>query len=648
MLGEVAECLHLPLSHPMRVPSQLNLRRPLFDQQIQLTSDSRKSMKQGSAHAVHAIRFMENFAQQCLDMAQSILGQNLGSISDQGNVSPVASEASRPDEPGHAALAIGEYYRATGESTLGEFDLIDLSARCITAQAFADEHYENGLAYAALGLLSYGSAKDRNPVWERLLDPTREQLDKRLLERGDYQNHFQSFNIAKAVTRYSLGLSKKDETGRLIDRFLERIAERSTGGYFDDAGKSEGVLGGSFDIYGVMSFVFIRQALQLHGNIHLRDRKLPSLRTHAEKYLKLIPDLCRQDGTAFAFGRSIGAYGQLHCISLAMQALRDGWITETQRDTYTDAIRRMFMNFFVTYLDQEHGYLVIRDEERSTMSYHTTRMANFDAARYLCQWARLARATSGSAAPANPVPARKVARFINFDKSHKKEQGLFLYQDPDSGLALQLPLIGSAQQGMGTSDYLAFPHSPGVFDWPVEKYLPIMQPELTFGDKTIVPSFYGKNCTVSMGLRQSLVFKYDQPELITQDQVMVNGLGSCKVQWSFAGDKINCEFCFTVKQQVQLDRMRYILAIASPHSRYRVGTAQTLGQEGHRTQVLKDDFQAQWKDLETVTSDPSYRTYYGNLHYLQILERDRPLVMRPGVQYRIALEFRPDLAFADE
>ena len=43
----------------------------------------------------------------------------------------------------------------------------------------------------------------------------------------------------------------------------------------------------------------------------------------------------------------------------------------------------MFMNFFVTYLDQEHGYLVIRDEERSTVPYHTTRMANFDAARYL-------------------------------------------------------------------------------------------------------------------------------------------------------------------------------------------------------------------------------------------------------------------------
>ena len=591
---------------------------------------------------------MENFAHQCLDMAHSILGRNLGSISDQGTISPLTHENSRLDEPGHAALAIGEYYRATGETTLDDFDLIDLSARCITAQVFTKEPYENGLAYSALGLLSFGPAKDRNPVWERLLDPTREQLDKILLERSDYTNHFQVFNVAKAVTRYSLGLSKKDETGRLIDRFLERIEENSSSGYFDDTGGSSGSLGGAFDIYGVMSFVFIRQALQLHGNIHLRDRKLPSLRTHAEKYLKLIPDLCRPDGTAFAYGRSIGAYGQMHCISLAMQALRDGWISPPQRDLYTDAIRRMFMNFFATYLDQEHGYLVIRDEERNTVPYHTTRMANFDAARYLSQWARLARSIGGSAAPESTVPTRKTARFINFDKSHKKEQGLFVYQDPDSGLALQLPLIGSNPEHKDTADYLAFPHAPGVFDWPVDKYLPIMIPELTFGDNVVVPSFYGKNCTVSMGLRKSLVFKYDQPELITRDQKFVNGLGNCKVQWNFAGDKIACEFCFTVQQQTQLDRMRYILAIAAPHTRYRVATTPTLGPEGHRTNVVKDDFQARWKNLETVTSDPTYSTYYGKMHYLQILERDHPLVMRPGVQYRLALEFQPDLAFADE
>ena len=222
---------------------------------------------------------MENFADQCLDMAQSILGHNLESISEQGTISPVAGENSRLDEPGHAALAIGEYYRATNETTLGGHDLVDLTARCVTAQVFTEQEMENGLAYSALGLLSFGPAKDRNPVWERLLDPTREQLDKLLLERSDYDNHFQSFNIAKAVTRFSLGLSKKDETGRLIDRFLERIESSSSTGYFDDASGEAGKLSGAFDIYGVLSFVFIRQSLQLHSNLHLRERKLPSLRT---------------------------------------------------------------------------------------------------------------------------------------------------------------------------------------------------------------------------------------------------------------------------------------------------------------------------------------------------------------------------------
>lgn len=592
---------------------------------------------------------MESFADQCLDMAQSILGHNLESISEQGTISPVADEKSRLDEPGHVALALGEYYRATNQTTIESYDMVDLTARCITVQAFAEDAYENGLAYAALGLLSFGPAKDRNVVWERLLDPTREQLDKQLLERNDYFNHFQSFNIAKAVTRYSLGLSKKDETGRLIDRFLERIDANSSTGYFDDsASDGETASSGAFDIYGILSFVFIRQALQLHANINLRERKLPNLRAYSEKYLKLIPDLTRQDGSGFAFGRSIGVYGQMHCISLIMQALRDDWIPAQQQDLYKDTVRKLFMNFFATYLDQEHGYLVIRDNERSTVPYHTTRMANFDAVRYLCQWSRLARAIKDSATPSAPLPPRKVARFVCFDKSHKKEQGLFIYQDPDSGLGLQLPLIKSSEKGKNTSDYLAFPHSPGIFDWPVDKYLPVMMPELTFGDKVIVPSFYGKNCTTLMGLRNALVFKYDQPELITKDEKTVPGLGSCKVSWSFKGAAINCEFCFTVKQQVQLDRMRYMIAIAAPHSSHRVSTAFCLGEEGHRAQVVKDDFQAEWKDLDTVTEDPSYRTYFGNIHYLQTLERSHPLIMRPGIQYRLALSFDPDIVFADE
>lgn len=590
---------------------------------------------------------MENFADQCLDMAQSILGHNLESITDSGTIIPIKGENSRTDEAGHAALAIGEYYRATNEGKLRDYDLFELSARTISAQVSTPEASENGLAYCALGLLSFNPAKDRNPVWERLKNPTREHLDKQLLERSDYENHYQAFNIAKAVTRFTLGLSKKDETGRLIDRFLERIQTHSSNGYIDDAAGESSRLGGSFDIYGILSFIFIRQALQLHSNDNLRERKLPSLRTYSEKYLKLIPDLTRQDGVAWAYGRSLGAYGQIYCISLILQALRDGWISFDQRDLFIDTVRRLFMNFFTTYLDQDHGYLVIRDQERSAAPYHTTRMANFDAARYLCQWSRLARSTDGNASPSKTVPKRRVARFVSFDKTHRKEQGVFLYQDADSGLALQLPLIASSNLGKNTSDYLAFPHAPGIFDWPANKYLPVMQPELTFGNKVIVPSFYGKNCITTIGLRNALNFRYDQPELITKDEEIINGLGSCKVVWTFLKSKIGCEYSFSVKQQVTLDKLRYIIGTASPHSSYRMSTAICLGKKGHHTEITNNDFQASWKEREVVADNSDYRTYYGNMKYLQILERNRPLVMRPGTQYRIGFSFEPDITFAD-
>lgn len=586
---------------------------------------------------------MENFAAQCLDMARAILGQNLDSINADGTIQPIEGEQARADESGHAALAIGEFYRATGETQFSNFDLVDLAARCVTAQAFTEEEHENGLGYAALGILSFGPAKERNLVWERLLDPTRERLDKRMLARTDYDNHLQSFNVAKSVVRYSMGLSKKDETGKLIDRFLERAQSRSSAGFFDDSSE-ESPINGAFDIYGVMSLVFIRQSLQLHANIHLRDRKLPSLRTMAEKYLKLLPDLVRQDGLGWNYGRGVGAYGQMHCISLILQALRDGWIEPEKRGLYNDLLRRLFQFFFLTYMDQEHGFLVIRDHERDTQDAHTTRMANFDAARYLCQWSRLAKSIGGDL-KAQPSPARTGGRWVIFDKSNKKEQGLFIYQDAESGLHLHLPLL--ANNGLKNANSLAFPHCPGVFDWPVNKFLPILVPELTFGEHKIVPAFYGKKCVTGMGMRRSFYFRYEQPELITSEEKIVPGLGSCRVNWNFSGNTISSEFIFTVKSPIKCDKMRYVLAIGSPHSEKHLPGTFTLGANGLGCEVEHDDFQGQWQETEEVTNEPEYRGYWGNMHYIQTLLRDHPLQMRPGVQYRLKISFTPDVAMLE-
>ena len=585
---------------------------------------------------------MHSFSEQCLDMARSMLGHNLASIQPDGTVLPANDEASRPDEPGHVAYALGEYYRGTGETTLKGYDLIDLTARCVTAQMFTEPPAENGLAYAALGLLCFGPSKERNPVWERLVEETQVRIDKQLLHRSDYDNHWQAFNVAKAVARFSMGLSKKDETSRLIERLVDRVNQTSSAGFFDDSVHG---LGGNFNLYGVLTFVFIRSALQLHANSGVRDRKLPTLRTYVEKYIRMMPDLVRADGLGWAFGSAAGAYGQMHCISLILQGLRDGWIPDDQKTKYFDILRRLFLFFYQTYLDQDQGFLDLRDVERTAYEKHTTRMANFDAARYLCQWARLAKAVQmPPGAPKIEAP-RTSGRFVIFDKGNRKEQGLFLYRDAESGLHLQIPLVSCGRHL--SSDALPFPHCPGIFDWPNRVYLPVMLPELTFGDQVTLPAFYGKNCVTGLGLRNSFYFRYEQPDLINTKEEIVRNLGSVKVQWTFTGSKIACEFAYTVRQQVTLDKFRYVLVIAAPHSRYRVNGALALGPQGHRCSVARDDFQATWQETEVVSADPTYRTNYGKIHYLQYLVRDHPLIMRPGQVYRLAVNFEPDVTHAD-
>lgn len=573
-------------------------------------------------------------------MARAILGRNLDSINEDGSISPIEGELSSANEAGHAAFALGEFYRATRESSFQGFDIVDLASRCITSQVFESSDAESGIGYSALAILSFGPSKDRNPVWEKFSEDTMKTIDRQLLARTDYEDFYQVFNIAKAVTRFSMGLSKKDETGKLIDRLLERIQQTSSANYFDDK-PAEGIAG-VFDIMGVAAFVFTRQALQLHANMHLRDRKIPSLRTFAEKYLKMFPDIIRADGLGWSFGRNLGAYSQMYCISLILQAMRDGWIAEDKMPEYMEILRRLFQFFFMTYLDQEHGYMVVRDAER-TVDINSTRMVNFDAARYLCQWARLAK-TIARPLQTQPMPSKTFGKYISFDNSAKKEQGVFVYHNAESGLHLHLPLIAPGLKNSSSS--LAFPHMTGIFDWPADKYLPVLVPELTFGGKQTVPSFYGKRNTTGIGLRNSYFFRYEQPELIQPSGEILTGVGSCKVNWTFSGDKITGDFLYSVKQQVQLDRMRFVVAIAAPHSQYHVPTTYAIGENGLGIGVEKDDFQAEWLDTQVVSDDSEYRTFWGKIHYLQVLERNHPMVMRPGLQYRLTVSFSPDISFA--
>ena len=588
---------------------------------------------------------MLNFANQCLDLAKSLLQQNLPMVAADGTLIPAEGESMRADEPGHVALALGEYFRATHETTIGKVDLIELTVRCIKAQLSIREGSDNGLAYACLGLLSFGTSKDRNAVWDKLDAPTRKLIAERLAVTTRHDNHFQAFDIAKAVCRFSLGMTEKDETPALVDRMIEAINANSTGGFFDDApkGGNPEILGGCYDLYGLVALIFSRQALQLHTSVTVRDAKLPKLRAHAEKYVRILLESTREDGMGWSFGRGIGAYGQMHPITVLLQALRDKWVPADKEPQARDLVRRLFTCFFGTYVDLEHGVLVIRDTERDTIPGHTTRMANFDAARYLSQWSRLAQ-TVGGALPSVPTAgAKSSCRYFLFDRG-RKEQGLCVYSDPASGLFIQLPLVSAG--GRAQTDTLAFPHMPGVMDWPVNASVPAFIPQLTINGRAITPSYYGSNVQVAMGSRGAYNFRYEQPELIDTHEHILPNVGGFKVDWEFMGGRIIGRFLLQVRTNVTLENFRLVVPIAGPHSRMNPHGAFQLGGEYHRCELIRDDFHAAWGEIETVSEDSQHRTCWGKVHYYQVLERDHPMPLRAGQNYAFEIAYQPDVTKA--
>ena len=108
---------------------------------------------------------MQNFANQCLDLARAILGHNLVAIGEDGSVAPVEGEVSLPEESAHALAAIGEFYRATRETKLNGLDLVDLGAKCLKQQALCEDGNQRALAYSASVSLprANGMAK-KNPL----------------------------------------------------------------------------------------------------------------------------------------------------------------------------------------------------------------------------------------------------------------------------------------------------------------------------------------------------------------------------------------------------------------------------------------------------------------------------------------------------
>jgi hypothetical protein len=196
--------------------------------------------------------------------------------------------------------------------------------------------------------------------------------------------------------------------------------------------------------------------------------------------------------------------------------------------------------------------------------------------------------------------------------------------------------------GEVSSDCIAFPHCPSVFDFPVASYLPILTPELTFDGFVTTPSFYGKNVSTGMGVQRDFQFRYEQPDLITSDEVIVPNAASCKVLWTFSGKKICGDFVYIPKRVIHLSSFRMVFVLTTPHSRLTASTIPSLCENGLRPEVQCDDFGGEWQSPIDVMQDSAMRTRSGKICFVCSYARLIPLHLRPGRQYRFVLSVDPE------
>ncbi|MDR2576707.1 MAG: hypothetical protein LBC42_01505, partial [Puniceicoccales bacterium] len=323
-------------------------------------------------------------------------------------------------------------------------------------------------------------------------------------------------------------------------------------------------------------------------------------------------------------------------------ALSDAWIEPAQQPIYIDLLNRHFRNFFFQYVDQEDGSLRLSDNERGLPENASMARVNFAVAHQLSLWCHYAGTLKEpfQCQKAQQLPSG--SRFFSFSSGGKREQGLLVHRDEESGLAMQLPLVdGNSTESCA---FLAYPHCSGIFEAPVQGYWPILVPELQIDGKLFTPSFYGKAIGAGIGSNREFQWHYEQPDLIDIEGHIHTGIASCKVQWNFQKTNVHAEFTYIPKKSLQLERFRYVVAIAMPHSQtMQDGIPQLDSAGGPWIKILQDDFLGDWQQPQDVSADQAMRTHSGKIHYLLAYIRMQPVSLQSGRNYRFSVALTPNV-----
>ena len=538
---------------------------------------------------------MRNLARQCLDIAESILGDQLSKLPASEHLSLyvelyLSGQQSCQSEDLKAALGDMVDLPQTPSNLLA---LLRLSASFTTPKV-AENNTDLKAALKQV-LQAHLSPSDKDDLLKKVL--------KSLLKTYVQPDH----------------LVQPD-----LELLLRSFEKTSTRRYLDPDGKA------CFDLEGLKLLCLLFHALSSHSQFRKREEFLSSLRPYFDKYTRIIGNLAAIDGFAFIFGRQVGVFTQLYPIELMACAFQQNWVQAKELPFCLQGTSKLFQRFFLHYFDPETGQLNSQ-AYRGFSHKETPTLVSLEVLGILSRLFCLAHSLNLELKGQHTPFKKKVGRFITFHKTQRKEHGLFFYYNPANGLKLTLPLVGLGDGHSASS--LAFPHCPPLMDIPTGRCLPNFVPHLHFGNHIVTPSIYGKHCNLKLDSQQNILFTYRQPELISLEGKTLD-IGESQINWLFADTFFASEFIFTLNKRATLNAFHYFVS-ESKWEKYPLHPpAHTL-----KTILLVDDFKTRDHSLGKLSSLPGYYTPYGCLTRIKEYTRSHPLIMRPNQPYVFKTRF---------
>ena len=278
-----------------------------------------------------------------------------------------------------------------------------------------------------------------------------------LLDTGVLPRNYAGVLSRCALGQLRLGLVDDDAT---LDRLVERLAAllgENAHGALDDSGNGIG----RYDIYTADVWLFVQP---------LAERLGPLWADGLRKALGLVRTVGARDGSAVAWGRSVGDLSAALTLELASVALADGhdpghealWLRRA-----VDAATTLRHAFGADGVSTAHRW---RNQDGYRGPARRLQLT-FDLLGKLGYAAEALRRVPAELADLRPAPVAEAYpagdRWVPFEDD--RPAGVWAVRRP--GVDLVVPFVGTSR-----SHYLPAPHQPGTWEVPIDRDLPCWTP----------------------------------------------------------------------------------------------------------------------------------------------------------------------------